>query len=50
MILEFEALQGAEGDTPAADVLRPGGSMGLQAGMVVETYSLENGRRPEVST
>ena len=33
-----------------ADVLRPGGSMGLLACMVGETYSPEYGRRPEVST
>ena len=35
---------------PAADVLRPGGSVGLLACMVIETYSPEHGRRPEVST
>ena len=39
---------GTEGAMPAGDVLRPGGSVGLLAGMLVETYSEEHGRRPEV--
>ena len=41
---------GTEGAMPAGDVLRPGGSVGLLAGMLVETYSEEHGRRPEVRT
>ena len=50
MELDFGRLHGAEGKMPAADVLRPGGSVGLLACMVIETYSPEHGRRPEVST
>lgn len=34
-------LEGAEGSMPTADVLRPGGSVGLLTGMVVDTYAPE---------
>ena len=42
--LNFETLlERTEGCMPTVDVLRPGGSVGLLTGMVVDTYALEGG-------
>lgn len=58
-MLDFEKLQGTTlctpdeggeaGVPPGADVLRPGGSLGLLTGLVVDTYARQQ-RVSEVST